>query len=108
MATKAIREFDGKHLLQHWLGRSPSVASWAVEASVAAQAQVAQVTVEPGSAAQVASQLEHQFMVLEQTHRWLHTTSLVAKPDQLLKRRGKGGLLLLNANWDAVKAWIGE
>jgi hypothetical protein len=32
----------------------------------------------------------------------------VVKPDQLIKRRGKSGLLLLNATWEQAKAWITE
>lgn len=31
---------------------------------------------------------------------------LVAKPDQLIKRRGKLGLILVNADFVAVKKWI--
>eukprot|EP00004_Rigifila_ramosa_P008257 TRINITY_DN1946_c0_g1_i1.p1 TRINITY_DN1946_c0_g1~~TRINITY_DN1946_c0_g1_i1.p1 ORF type:complete len:1122 (-),score=261.03 TRINITY_DN1946_c0_g1_i1:71-3436(-) len=46
------------------------------------------------------------FAKLEQDHPWLLTDPLVAKPDQLIKRRGKGNLLLLNARWPAVKDWI--
>jgi len=33
---------------------------------------------------------------------------LVVKPDQLIKRRGKLGLILVNADIDAVKKWISE
>ncbi|KAJ7712042.1 ATP citrate lyase isoform 2 [Mycena metata] len=39
------------------------------------------------------------------------TTKLVAKPDVLIKRRGKAGLLALNKTWDGpdgAKAWIKE
>ena len=39
---------------------------------------------------------------------WVYTTKLVAKPDQLIKRRGKAGLLALNKTWDQSKAWISE
>jgi ATP citrate (pro-S)-lyase len=39
---------------------------------------------------------------------WVLTSKLVVKPDQLIKRRGKGGLLLLNADWATVQAWVGE
>lgn len=39
---------------------------------------------------------------------WVHNTKLVAKPDQLIKRRGKAGLLKLNADWSDAKAWIAE
>jgi hypothetical protein len=37
------------------------------------------------------------------------STKLVAKPDTLIKRRGKAGLLSLNKTWDGAdgaKAWI--
>jgi len=37
---------------------------------------------------------------------WVFTTKLVAKPDQLIKRRGKAGLLALNKTWDEAKPWI--
>jgi ATP citrate (pro-S)-lyase len=33
---------------------------------------------------------------------------LVVKPDQLIKRRGKLGLLGLNLDWYGVKKWISE
>ncbi|CAG8646722.1 6918_t:CDS:2, partial [Funneliformis caledonium] len=46
--------------------------------------------------------------ILEQTHPWLLTDKLVVKPDQLIKRRGKSGLLLLNSDWQQVKEWIIE
>jgi succinyl-CoA synthetase beta subunit len=36
------------------------------------------------------------------------TTKLVAKPDQLIKRRGKAGLLALNKTWEEAKPWIAE
>lgn len=39
---------------------------------------------------------------------WVHTTKLVAKPDQLIKRRGKAGLLALNKSWPEAKEWIAE
>ena len=37
---------------------------------------------------------------------WVFNTKLVAKPDQLIKRRGKAGLLALNKTWDEAKEWI--
>ncbi|KAE8233805.1 hypothetical protein CF326_g1163 [Tilletia indica] len=37
---------------------------------------------------------------------WVSTEKLVAKPDQLIKRRGKAGLLKLNTDWPAAKEWI--
>ena len=32
----------------------------------------------------------------------------MVKPDQLIKRRGKAGLLGLNKTWPEAKAWIQE
>jgi ATP citrate (pro-S)-lyase len=39
---------------------------------------------------------------------WLLTTPLVVKPDQLIKRRGKAGLVGINLTFDQVKGWINE
>lgn len=39
---------------------------------------------------------------------WLLTTPLVVKPDQLIKRRGKAGLVGLKLDWDGVQKWINE
>ena len=39
---------------------------------------------------------------------WVFNTRLVAKPDQLIKRRGKAGLLALNKTWDEAKPWIAQ
>jgi len=38
----------------------------------------------------------------------LKTEKLVAKPDQLIKRRGKAGLIALNKNFDEAKEWVME
>lgn len=44
----------------------------------------------------------------EQENPWLLTEKLVVKPDQLIKRRGKAGLLAVNKTWAEVQAWINE
>jgi ATP-citrate lyase beta-subunit len=41
-------------------------------------------------------------------HPWLKTGKLVVKPDQLFGKRGKHGLVFLNAGWKAAWAWIQE
>eukprot|EP00127_Corallochytrium_limacisporum_P006078 Clim_evm27s218 gene=Clim_evmTU27s218 len=41
-------------------------------------------------------------------HPWLKTEKLVAKPDQLIKRRGKLGLIAINVDYEEAKAWIQE
>jgi len=39
---------------------------------------------------------------------WVFTERLVAKPDQLIKRRGKAGLLALNKTWEEARPWIAD
>ena len=39
---------------------------------------------------------------------WLQSQSLVCKPDILVKRRGKLGLIVVNADFDDVKTWISQ
>jgi succinyl-CoA synthetase beta subunit len=41
-------------------------------------------------------------------HPWLRTEKLAAKPDQLFGKRGKAGLLLLDADFNGLKAFINE
>jgi ATP citrate (pro-S)-lyase len=45
----------------------------------------------------------------EQLSPWIKDgTKLVAKPDMLIKRRGKSGLLCLNKGWAESRKWIEE
>nr|CAD7407331.1 unnamed protein product [Timema poppensis] len=46
----------------------------------------------------------HQIVI---DHPWLKTERLVVKPDQLIKRRGKLGLIKVNTDLNSVKEWIG-
>lgn len=39
---------------------------------------------------------------------WLASTPLVVKPDQLIKRRGKLGLIKVNVDYPGVKTWLGD
>ncbi|XP_037075234.1 LOW QUALITY PROTEIN: ATP-citrate synthase-like [Pollicipes pollicipes] len=41
-------------------------------------------------------------------HPWLATEKLVAKPDQMIKRRGKLGLIKVGTDFAGAKAWIQE
>jgi len=85
MSAKAIREYDGKLMLSKWLKN----AGFEFDNF----AQVGPSTV---------------LSKLPQTAPWLTSMPLVVKPDQLIKRRGKSGLILLNKNWDEVSAWVEE
>ena len=53
-------------------------------------------------------ELSTEWEQLPETHPWLLTDSLVVKPDQLIKRRGKLGLVKVNTNWQGVREWISE
>ncbi|KAJ1983550.1 ATP citrate lyase subunit 1 [Dimargaris verticillata] len=114
MAAKAIREFDGKHLLAHWLLNAPSLTGGADDtiAFVPPSPKLAQVqvhaSVSTASDQDIAAELQQTFQALEAAHPWLLTEKLVVKPDQLIKRRGKSGLLLLNATWTQVQQWVLE
>ena len=39
---------------------------------------------------------------------WVRERRLVVKPDQLFGKRGKHGLVLVDADWEQAKKWIGE
>ncbi|KAF9430708.1 citrate synthase [Podila epigama] len=112
MSAKAVREYDGKLLLAHWLLRAP-VPATSISATgskfVQPASRLAHVGIDTAllhDKVHFGQHVQSLLDRLEQTHPWLLTTKLVAKPDQLIKRRGKSGLLLLNADWPAVKAWI--
>ncbi|KAK9695733.1 ATP citrate lyase subunit 1 [Basidiobolus ranarum] len=114
MSAKAVREFDGKHLLAHWLlnspalpGASPTTSAFVPPATKLAQVKIdtTKITEDPAAfSALVEATLDN----IEATQPWVLTEKLVAKPDQLIKRRGKSGLLLLNADWTDVRKWIVE
>lgn len=48
------------------------------------------------------------FSKAEKENPWVSSAKLVCKPDQLIKRRGKNGLLGINLDWKNVKKWIAE
>ncbi|OMJ14484.1 ATP-citrate synthase [Smittium culicis] len=117
MSAKAIREYDGKLLLSHHLFNSPTTLSSEEELNSLqgrislAPTRLAQIrfdkiqNVVPDN---IQQEIQNQFKIAEQQNPWLLTTKLVAKPDQLIKRRGKSGLLVINKTWEEVKAWITE
>lgn len=90
MSQKAIREFDGKRMLSKWFS--------GLKLFPESGNQFLQIRKET---------LEREQEILAQ-NPWLLTEKLVVKPDQLIKRRGKAGLVKLNANWNEVKEWVNE
>lgn len=86
MAAKAIREATGKDLINRKL--SPGTK--------AAKCRFAPIT-ENTNWTDIANE-----------HPWLKIEKLVVKPDQLIKRRGKLGLIKVNADLSTVQEWIGQ
>jgi len=86
MSARAISEASGKRLLQDQLG-SASGAGLSRFASVTETTNWEQLAVD---------------------HPWLKSEKLVVKPDQLIKRRGKLGLIKVNVDLPEVKAWVIE
>lgn len=87
MSAKAIREATGKDILNRHLLNTTEAG---------AQCKFATVT------------QETNWTELVQKNPWLQTEKLVVKPDQLIKRRGKYGLIAINKNFDEVKQWCVE
>ncbi|KAH7912617.1 ATP citrate lyase [Hygrophoropsis aurantiaca] len=102
MSSKAIREYDAKLLLAYWLERAPP-----------AHSSLAPTTSQPAFKYPAPKVAQVQWdaatnSITPDSHlpSWVATTKLVAKPDQLIKRRGKAGLLALNKDWQQAKEWI--
>ena len=89
MAKRAIREFDTKRLMHRGL---PEASGGAFSCDAR------RTLVTP----------ETDLTELPESEPWLLAERLAVKPDQLFGKRGKNGLLLLNADWESAKRWIGE
>ncbi|TDG47025.1 hypothetical protein AWZ03_006462 [Drosophila navojoa] len=87
MSAKAITEATGKDILNRHLNQHGAGAANCRFATVNA---------------------ETDWSKLSADQPWLLTTPLVVKPDQLIKRRGKLGLIGVKKNFEEVKQWIGE
>jgi len=104
MSAKPILEADGKAILNYHLTRAPVIKPTPLPK---------QATHNP--APKLASfnfpEEEDVNAVLDQAeikYPWLlqKESKFVAKPDQLIKRRGKSGLLCLNKPWSECREWI--
>jgi ATP-citrate lyase beta-subunit len=89
MAQKPIREYDAKNMLaKHWqeyIGKDFQLGT---------------------KVAQVAPDTDLDKLAKEK--EWLTTERLVVKPDMMMGKRGKHGLILLNAEWSDAKKWLKE
>lgn len=97
MSAKAIREYHGKKLVSKWISSYADSVSYDIEDRA--------LLVTPSS---LRPEDTTSFDSLLIDHPWLGTTNLVVKPDQLIKRRGKAGLLAINKTWPEVVTWIKE
>ncbi|MEW5937405.1 MAG: ATP citrate lyase citrate-binding domain-containing protein [Candidatus Thermoplasmatota archaeon] len=89
MAQRAIREAHGKKMIARLL-RDYTDGRYTVEDRF--------ISIGPDT----------DLKALPKEHRWLEKERLVVKPDQLIKRRGKSKLLLLNATWKEAEQWLRE
>nr|KAF6454499.1 ATP citrate lyase [Rousettus aegyptiacus] len=85
MSAKAISEQTGKELLYKYICTTSAIQN---------RFRYARVTPD--------TDWDH----LLQDHPWLLSQRLVVKPDQLIKRRGKLGLVGVNLTLDGVKSWL--
>ncbi|XP_074080018.1 ATP-citrate synthase isoform X2 [Macrotis lagotis] len=85
MSAKAISEQTGKELLYKYICTTSAIQN---------RFKYARVTPDT------------DWSHLLQDHPWLLNQQLVVKPDQLIKRRGKLGLVGVNLNLDGVKSWL--
>ncbi len=89
MAQKGIREYDGKKILFDGLAQYiPSFKGRSKKLAL----------IRPDT----------DLKKLLKENRWLEKEKLVVKPDQLFGKRGKHGLICLNADWKMAQKWISE
>lgn len=106
MSAKSIFEADGKAILNYHLTRAPLVNGQAtpLPASATHNAPAKLAKLHFPADADIKGVLDQT----ETTYPWLLSpgAKFVAKPDQLIKRRGKSGLLCLNKTWLECREWI--
>ena len=104
MAAKSILEADGKAILNYHLTRAPVIKPSPLPAAATHNPPARLASLYFPEDADIRGVLDQA----ETTYPWLlqKDAKFVAKPDQLIKRRGKSGLLVLNKTWPEVKEWI--
>ncbi|ETN45215.1 uncharacterized protein HMPREF1541_10092 [Cyphellophora europaea CBS 101466] len=104
MSAKSILEADGKAIINYHLTRAPIIKPSPLKATGQHNAPSKLASLYFPEDEQVSAILDQA----EATYPWLKApgAKFVAKPDQLIKRRGKSGLLALNKTWPEARAWI--
>jgi ATP citrate (pro-S)-lyase len=106
MSAKSILEADGKAILNYHLTRAPVIKPSPLPKSTTHNPPSRLASLYFPLDAEVSAILDQA----ESSYPWLLQSGakFVAKPDQLIKRRGKSGLLALNKTWPEAKKWIAE
>jgi hypothetical protein len=104
MSAKSILEADGKAILNYHLTRAPVIKPTPLPPSATHNPPSKLASLHFAADEDVKGVLDQA----EATYPWLLTpgSKFVAKPDQLIKRRGKSGLLALNKTWAEAREWI--
>lgn len=104
MSAKSILEADGKAIINYHLTRAPVIKPTPLPASSTHNPPSKLASLHFAQGVDVKGVLDQA----EATYPWLLTpgSKFVAKPDQLIKRRGKSGLLALNKTWQEAREWI--
>jgi len=104
MSAKSILEADGKAILNYHLTRAPVIKPSPLPSPTKHNPPPRLASLYFPEDADVNAVLDQA----EITYPWLlhEGAKFVAKPDQLIKRRGKSGLLALNKPWPEAKAWV--
>lgn len=89
MAQRGIREYDAKRMLAAELSR-----------------HLGKDFVYDGKVALIGPDTD--MAAIAKQNPWLTKEKLVVKPDQLFGKRGKHGLLLIDADWAGAQKWIKE
>ncbi|KAI4831184.1 ATP citrate lyase-like protein subunit [Aureobasidium sp. EXF-8846] len=106
MSAKSILEADGKAILNYHLTRAPVIKPTPLPPATNHNPHSKLCSLYFGAEDSPKDVLDEA----EVKYPWLHESGakFVAKPDQLIKRRGKSGLLALNKTWAEARAWIEE
>jgi ATP-citrate lyase beta-subunit len=89
MAQRGIREYHGKKMMaKYWSEYFKDLEKY--EGKI------------------VLIDLQTNMDELAKQNPWLKTEKLVVKPDQLIGKRGKHNLILLNATFEEAKNWLNE
>lgn len=95
MAAKSIHEAHGKQMISRWLGEYADGDLNTLD--IRCVLVRSNKETRPGYFEELASE-----------NPWLTKSSLVVKPDQLIKRRGNLGLISINKSWEEVQTWINQ